>query len=823
MFAILVALLAGCERSHEEARLSSPSGGDVTEAPAAPDPTAWVRATAPELPRLWAEELARGGLSAEVWRGALEARGVKLEERTALAQGYGEGAAARFVGEQGLTPVGERLVERLQSVDLEALDPARYHVGDLPLAAEKFEAARAAFAAVTPPAAPGPEEVESIEAWARAKGLGSAEAARGLLFAADGPLPRYAEALAEAQALRGALLQRQARWELILADGLLRYARDMRRGNTATAERLARRGLEAPRPAPAEEEGPPPDEHGAASPTGEAEAPEAVEAPEAPMVLRDRKAFIVERLVADLRSVKDVASLDNLFEALVPPHPQYRRLRAALAKYREIAAAGGWGKLPAKNLSRGARGAAVTALAKRLAIEGFPVEPTATVFDEDFEAIVKRCQESHQLWPTGKVDATLRRVLDLPVEARLESITKSIDRLRRSRVDDDTYFVTINIPDFHLELWRDGERKLRHRVIVGEAKETTCDDRTERKTLAHATPVQSSEINQLVFAPYWNVTRTIKEKEYEPERGKDPLFYEKNGFELMRPGHPTAEWVRQLPGPDNALGFVKFMFPNPHATFVHDTNARSLFGRPIRALSHGCMRLDQPVGVAEALLTADGQWEAGRYAELEREWQRMGQRIKHYDAGLWPEVVSDAAKLQTIVNLKSPVPIHVEYYTARVGSDGIVEFLTDIYDYDSDRWNPKNAPRCVSERRAARAEVNDVEKTLANLEKKAEKLSERIATLLPRIDELKDEAGKNRRVIKQLRQLDGFSSQTRNLAEHIRTQHQTLSGELQKRKGKWTPHLERQAIALRRLVEGLKQTVRDADGTIKSAEAALTG
>ncbi len=732
------------------------------------DPVARSEADAPAAPEPRAGDV---GVDAATWRQALAHPGATLHEPAALEAVFGaEGATARFVDDEGLTGLGARLTERLAGVGAEALDPARYHPDDLARAEAAFAEARRVLEAVEAP-----------------------------------------ETRALARAAR-------ARWELLLADGLARYARDMKRGNTATEERQAKRALAEPKAAAPADEGPGEGEHGGGTaPDGDDDdAPAGSGVAADPPVLRDRKAFIAERLADDLRSVTDGESLDALFEALVPAHPQYRPLRIALARYRDLAVRGGWPELKPGKVD----GELATRLAQRLALEGFDVDPATTTLDEKLKAAIVRYQELHQLRATGKTDATFWKVLNIPVEKRIESIEKSLDRLRKSKVDEDVYFVAINLADFHLELWRNGVRTLRNRVVVGKPDGTKCDELTARLMLAFATPVQSSEMDRLVFAPYWNVTREIREKEYEHERGMDPLYYEKNGYEVVFPGRPD-EYVRQLPGPGNALGFVKFLFPNPHSTYVHDTNMKHLFGEPVRAFSHGCMRLQNPLELAEALLTVDGQWDADRFAELQEKWRDLGARVKAYDPARWKRVTEDAAKLQTHVVLKDPVPVHVEYYTARVGEDGQVEFLTDIYGYDAGRWS-KGAPKCVPESRAARSGLAGVLDRVAELEKQGAALEARLAAVVPRASSL-DASPAQKSLARNVRDLSDFGTEYRNLAAHIRAQHGAIAGELEGQGGRWTKRLELQAVGLHRLVQGLELTLRKARKTCERAEAALGG
>jgi len=524
------------------------------------------------------------------------------------------------------------------------------------------------------------------------------------------------------------------------------------------------------------------------------------------VVLQDPAAYVDELLVDALGSVTTPESLTQLLDRLVPPHPQYRPLLRALARYRELAAAGGWSVVPpVKRLRPGKPHPTIPLLEERLAREGFYDGPRSGVLDEALTIAIRKYQQAHQMLANGEVYDVFWKSLNIPVARRIQAIELTLQRWRESRIGDDPYYAFINIADFTLEVWRDGRRLTRNRVIVGQNKDTKCDEESETVVLAHATPIQSAYIENLTFAPFWNVTRTIKEKELDPERGKDPLYYQKNGYEVMRAGTPR-EWVREMPGPKNSLGFVKFIFPNPHATFVHDTPVKELFERPVRGFSHGCMRVDQPRQLAQLFLEQDGQWDQARFDGLYQTWQTMdfSKLLTDFDPDVYERLRQRAQDLEQVVFLRDPVPIHIEYYTVRVDDDGQTQFLADIYGYDEQQLNPRPPKSCVPESKQAKRQFARIPQQVEALERDAVALVPRVVAALalaPRLEGRK--AWIDRALVKELPALSSFTQQHENLARTILDDHQRISQQIAARRGRWNKPLEVEAIRLGRLVKGL--------------------
>ncbi len=347
----------------------------------------------------------------------------------------------------------------------------------------------------------------------------------------------------------------------------------------------------------------------------------------------------------------------EMIGALRPAGDQYLRLMAAARRYRQLAAEGPWPRVPLGHFKRGQRGPGVAALRARLAREGFDSPATAHPdrFDGGLFQALGRFQVAHQLPVTPVLGRATRRALGRTAAQKLAQIHGALAAWRAApRRGPGGLWVQINLPDYHGEVWRDGARIHRFRVIVGD---DTADD-TGR--LRNATPTLSSAIHEVVYRPDWRVPQRILEDEILPQaleqagfQGLDARLAAR-GFEVMHKG-TAAEHVRQRPGRGNPLGDVKFRFPNRYAVYLHDTPRRSLFRRPTRALSHGCVRVDQPLHLARLLLEHDGRYDPAA--------------IRGWLADDEPHTV----------RLTRPVPVFLDYVTVRVDDAGQPQFLDDIY------------------------------------------------------------------------------------------------------------------------------------------------
>jgi murein L,D-transpeptidase YcbB/YkuD len=375
-------------------------------------------------------------------------------------------------------------------------------------------------------------------------------------------------------------------------------------------------------------------------------------------------------MLDDALAAHDLASLAA---SLAPPLPQYAALRRELARYRAIGGAGG-GPLPAPAgaLRPGDAYPGAEGLRRRLQAFGDlpagappPADPGS--YDEVLAEGVRRFQVRHGLEPDGVLGAATRAALDVPVERRIRQIELALERLRWLPDFGDERVIALNIPMFRL--WTsDGvgtnEPGPTMRAIVGRA-------------LSTETPVFTALLRSVVFRPYWNVPRSILVKEILPAIRRDPDLLQRSDYEAVRGQGDAAEVVpvgpetpallrdgtlrlRQRPGPANALGLVKFVFPNDADVYLHGTPAVALFGRARRDFSHGCIRVEEPAALAEWVLREEPGWDRARI-----------------EAAM-------AAASSSAVELSRPIRVVLFYTTAVVmPEDGSLRFAPDIYRHDA--------------------------------------------------------------------------------------------------------------------------------------------
>ncbi|MFT4705788.1 MAG: murein L,D-transpeptidase YcbB/YkuD [Bradymonadia bacterium] len=391
----------------------------------------------------------------------------------------------------------------------------------------------------------------------------------------------------------------------------------------------------------------------------------------------ERQSAIAERMTSTFEALAECETGDEAqaeLDALPPQHPYYVGLVAERARYQGIVEAGGWETISERRLRLGSENSAVSELKRRLQIEEYyEGDPLGMTFDATLDDAVKAYQRTHQMEVDGVCGPDFWSSLNIPAERRLQQIDITLDRWRENRIGNDTKYLWVNIPDMHAEGWSEGERGIRFRIVVGNTRRE-CDPRTNRLRLVNATPIQTANMSYVVLNPTWNVPLRIAREELLPELLEDPLYFEHNGFErLVRDN--GYEYIRQQPGPNNPLGRVKFIFPNPHSTYMHDTNRPQYFQYPIRAFSHGCMRVSEPMALLEYVLTQDGQWD-------ERKVDRIFERGR-----------------EESITLEDHIPVHMEYYVVSIDDDGRANFLADIYRYDRDRITPPSVAslRCVPE------------------------------------------------------------------------------------------------------------------------------
>ena len=368
----------------------------------------------------------------------------------------------------------------------------------------------------------------------------------------------------------------------------------------------------------------------------------------------------------ELQAVIDSASLDAQLDNLIPALPIYHQLRSALAKYRSIRDAGGWPTIPAgPTLKPGMRDERVPVIRQRLLASGDLATATAVTdpseFDTALKAAVEHFQLRHGLDTDGFIGKATLAAMNVPVDARIDQIRVNLDRARWVSQDIPGTFIIVDIAGYRARLFRDGEVVWDEPAQVG---------KPYRKT-----PVFRENMIYLELNPTWTIPPTILAKDILPKVKKDPAYLQKKHLQVLtRKGKvvdpDTIDWasmsargfpyiIRQTPGPHNALGRVKFIFPNSHAVYLHDTPHRELFSRSSRAFSSGCIRVDNPYGLAELLLQDQDRWSREKI-----------------------EAAIDTVKQQR-VSLPEPVPVLLLYWTVNVGADGTIYFKHDVYQRDA--------------------------------------------------------------------------------------------------------------------------------------------
>ncbi len=357
---------------------------------------------------------------------------------------------------------------------------------------------------------------------------------------------------------------------------------------------------------------------------------------------------------ADILAKVAAAATDagNVLQGFNPQHKGYRDLRAKLAELRQVRMPVVAEKTPLNSsslsgsvLRLGMKDPRVPLIRAHfgLAESQLPEGSTgaSTVYDTRVADAVAGFQRTQGLPASGVLTARTISALSGGVPSRLENdLLANMEMWRWLPRDMGRDRIEVNIPDYEVRVVEGGDIVHRARVVVG--KPTT------------PTPVFSDTMRFLIVNPYWNVPPSIIKKEMMPRLAADPDYLRRMGYEVL--SHRGRLIVRQPPGERNALGRIKFMFPNDHAVYLHDTPSRALFANEKRAYSHGCVRVDQPFRLAEVVLGRQNGWSE--------------ERVRRMIGGA-----------ERTIPLPKPLPIHIEYFTVHVGSDGQLALKEDIYGY----------------------------------------------------------------------------------------------------------------------------------------------
>ncbi|MBC7915099.1 MAG: L,D-transpeptidase family protein [Pyrinomonadaceae bacterium] len=334
---------------------------------------------------------------------------------------------------------------------------------------------------------------------------------------------------------------------------------------------------------------------------------------------------------------------------------QYEMLQKAIEHYQKLKETETWAPLTLSGqteLKLSDHSPIVKEIKHRLELLGdIKALNNTEVFNHRMEIAIRNFQARHGLEETGTVNADLIKMLNVPLDTRINQMRINMERLQKEKTGNTGRRIVANIPEYKLHVYEDDNEILSMDVVVG---------KTTNKTA-----VFSDVMNQIVFSPYWNVPASIVREEILPAMKRNKAYLRNNNMEIIGTKDGLPE-IRQKPGPKNSLGKVKFLFPNAYNIYFHDTPAKALFARKTRAFSHGCIRLSQPLELAKYLLKDNPKWT---------------------DDAIMRAMNSGA---ETWVKLDQPVPISISYYTAWVDVSGDVHFRDDIYGKDKELVNAGN-------------------------------------------------------------------------------------------------------------------------------------
>jgi len=376
---------------------------------------------------------------------------------------------------------------------------------------------------------------------------------------------------------------REAALELLLTDSLLSYARDLRTGRARSVEVAGDAGL--------------------------------------PAIGFDYGGALAKAI--------ENGTLSSFLADLAPKHPEYHRLKRALARYRAIEVAGRW---PALSLEKAMEGENAEPLRARLLIED------ETAAHGGLSEALVRYQERNGLIADGVLGARTLAALNTPVGIRIGQIRVNMERWRWMPREFEARRITVNVPSATLQYFNDGAVQLESNVVVG--------------NLAKRTPVLRAEATAVTVNPVWYIPASIVWNEIWPRMRRDPYYLQRRGY--VRVGGQ----LRQPPGPGNALGRIKIEMPNNFGVYLHDTPSRALFQRDGRTLSHGCVRVEQ-IGVLASLAISS-------------------------DPHAMMDEISDiiGTRRTTRISLSERIPVYLLYWTAIADDDGHAGFPRDVYARD---------------------------------------------------------------------------------------------------------------------------------------------
>ncbi|QRM28924.1 murein L,D-transpeptidase [Microvirga sp. VF16] len=342
-----------------------------------------------------------------------------------------------------------------------------------------------------------------------------------------------------------------------------------------------------------------------------------------------------------LSKVSSAGDAGGALEAYNPPHPGYRALKERLAKLRENHPSQPSVRLPRGPILRvGMKDPRVPLIRARFNL--MKEADSQTIYDERVASAVAAFQKEKGLPNTGVLNAqTVAALSGSSVVQRHSDLITNMERWRWLPADLGQRHIMVNVPEFRLQVVEGRNVVHQARVIVGKEQSQT--------------PIFSENMKYLVVNPSWTIPPSIMKKEILPGLANDPYYAARRGYKIIRRGDRIT--VQQPPGERNALGFVKFMFPNQHAVYLHDTPNRNLFSASKRAFSHGCVRVDRPFELADVIMGKDGKWTEQKLRGL-------------------------IGKGERYVHLTNPLPVHLTYFTLAIDEKGDVKRFEDLYGLD---------------------------------------------------------------------------------------------------------------------------------------------
>jgi murein L,D-transpeptidase YcbB/YkuD len=324
----------------------------------------------------------------------------------------------------------------------------------------------------------------------------------------------------------------------------------------------------------------------------------------------------------------------------------YNLLKEQLRTYYDDAQKGGWQPIPSgqKKFKKGSSSPVVAAIKKRLILTGeYQGNDTTQVYNDSLATAIKSYKIRHGFDSTTIVTDSLIKDMNIPVTQRIEQILINLNRMMWIPEISSQQLIEVNIPEYMMSVYDDKAKTFEMKVVVGKEGANTT--------------MFSGDLNQIVFSPYWNIPGSIVEDEILPAMKKNQNYLQKHHMEIVKK-NDSLPVIRQVPGPDNPLGRVKFLFPNSYDIFFHDTPKKELFEKEKRAYSHGCIRLEDAKKLAVYLLKDDASWT--------------------------PEKIEQAMNSgkEQFVRVKKSVPVMITYFTTWVDENGQLNFRDDVYQHD---------------------------------------------------------------------------------------------------------------------------------------------